>query len=38
MLDNGEIVECGSHDALMLREGKYAEMYRIQAKKYRNES
>lgn len=38
MFDNGEIVERGSHDELMLQNGKYAEMYRVQAKKYRTES
>ena len=36
MFDSGEIVESGSHDELMLLNGKYAEMYREQAKKYRN--
>ena len=36
MFDGGEIVESGSHDELMLLNGKYAEMYRVQAKKYRN--
>jgi ATP-binding cassette subfamily B protein len=35
MFDDGEIVECGSHDELMLRNGKYAQMYRVQAKKYK---
>ena len=34
MFDDGEIVESGSHDDLMLLNGKYAEMYRVQAKKY----
>ena len=38
MFDNGEIVECGSHDELMHKNGKYAEMYRVQAKKYRTAS
>ncbi|MBQ9080672.1 MAG: ABC transporter ATP-binding protein [Clostridia bacterium] len=36
MFDCGEIVEHGSHDELMLQNGKYAEMYRVQAKKYQN--
>ena len=36
MFDGGEIVESGSHDELMLQNGKYAEMYRVQAKKYRS--
>ena len=38
MFDGGEIVESGSHDELMLLNGKYAEMYRVQAKKYRTAS
>lgn len=36
MFDGGRIVESGSHDELMFLNGKYAEMYRVQAKKYRN--
>ena len=36
MFDGGEIVECGSHDQLMQQNGKYAEMYRVQAKKYQS--
>lgn len=35
MFDGGEIVECGSHDELMHMDGKYAHMYRVQAKKYK---
>ena len=35
MFDSGKIVESGSHDELMLLDGKYAEMYRVQAKKYK---
>ena len=38
MFDGGEIVECGSHDELMAQNGKYAEMYRVQAKKYKTAS
>ena len=38
MFDGGEIVESGDHDALMRLNGKYAQMYRIQAKKYRIET
>lgn len=34
MLENGKIIEQGSHKELMLLGGKYAEMYKIQAKKY----
>lgn len=36
MFDGGEIVECGSHDQLIQQNGKYAEMYRVQAKKYQS--
>jgi len=36
MFDCGRIVESGSHEALMAQNGKYAEMYRVQAKKYQN--
>lgn len=35
MLENGEIIEEGSHDALMAMNGKYAEMFNKQAEKYR---
>ncbi len=35
MFDGGRIVEFGSHDELMQQNGKYAEMYRVQAQKYR---
>lgn len=35
MFDNGEIIEAGSHDELMTLGGKYAKMYQVQAKKYR---
>lgn len=38
MFDRGRVIECGSHDDLMKKNGKYAEMYRVQAKKYRNVS
>ncbi len=34
MLENGEIIEHGSHDELMKRDGKYAYMFRLQAEKY----
>lgn len=34
---DGEIIESGSHDALIAQNGKYAEMYRVQAKKYKME-
>lgn len=34
MLENGKIVESGSHDELMKFDGKYAYMFRLQAEKY----
>ncbi|MBO7176656.1 MAG: ABC transporter ATP-binding protein, partial [Clostridia bacterium] len=34
MFDGGALIESGSHDELMAHNGKYAEMYRVQAKKY----
>ena len=38
MFADGEIIERGSHDELMSKNGKYAEMYRVQSKKYKNAS
>ena len=35
MLEGGEIKEQGTHDSLMQLDGKYAEMFRLQAEKYR---
>lgn len=35
MLENGSIIEEGTHDELMAQGGKYAEMFNLQAKKYR---
>ncbi|MES2111729.1 MAG: ABC transporter ATP-binding protein [Bacteroidota bacterium] len=34
VLDKGEIVEIGSHDALLARSGKYAELFQLQAMGY----
>lgn len=34
MLEDGRVIEQGSHAELMQADGKYAEMYRIQAEKY----
>lgn len=35
MLENGSIIEEGTHDELMALGGKYAEMFNLQAEKYR---
>jgi ATP-binding cassette subfamily B protein len=37
MLDSGRIIEQGSHSELMTMDGKYAEMFRMQAEKYQYE-
>lgn len=34
MMDQGEIIERGSHNELMEQNGKYAEMFRLQAENY----
>ncbi|MBR3596809.1 MAG: ABC transporter ATP-binding protein [Clostridia bacterium] len=34
MLENGEIVEHGTHEELLEKDGKYAYMFRLQAEKY----
>jgi len=36
LLENGKIVEEGTHEDLMLLNGKYAEMYKMQGKYYKN--
>ncbi len=33
-LENGQVIEQGTHQALMAQNGKYAEMFRIQARNY----
>ncbi|MBO5313369.1 MAG: ABC transporter ATP-binding protein [Clostridia bacterium] len=38
MLENGRIIESGSHDDLILADGKYASMFNLQASKYKTES
>ena len=38
LIDSGEIIETGSHDFLIEQNGKYAEMFKIQAIYYENES
>lgn len=35
MFDTGSLVEAGSHEELMAKDGKYAEMFRVQSEKYR---
>ncbi len=35
MLENGQIIEQGNHESLMALKGKYAEMFTLQAVKYR---
>ena len=37
MFSEGEIIEEGSHDELMANNGKYAEMFRVQAEKYQKQ-
>lgn len=37
MLDSGELIEEGSHYELMAKNGKYAEMFRLQAEKYQKD-
>ena len=34
MMENGQIIEEGSHEQLMKLNGKYAEMFNLQAEKY----
>ena len=34
LLENGEIVECGSHNELIAKNGKYAKMWNVQAKQF----
>ena len=34
MLEDGEIIERGTHQQLMEQGGKYAQMYQMQAKNY----
>ena len=34
MLENGQIVEQGTHDELLSQDGKYAQMWKVQAGAY----
>lgn len=36
VFDNGKIIEDGSHDILIKKNGKYAELYNSQARWYRD--
>ena len=38
MIENGEIIEQGSHNELMNLNGKYAQMFNMQAENYREET
>lgn len=35
LLDKGEITECGSHCELMAKQGRYAELFNVQSKYYK---
>ena len=38
MFEKGELIESGSHDELMRQNGKYAEIFNLQAEKYRRDA
>ena len=35
MIENGTVIEKGTHENLMERQGRYAQLYEYQAEKYR---
>ena len=37
LLENGVIMEIGTHDELIRKNGRYAELYKMQADKYKTE-
>lgn len=37
MFENGSIIEEGNHDELMTLDGKYAQMFKMQAEKYKSD-
>ena len=38
VLQNGKVIEIGTHNALMQKKGLYAELYSYQSEKYNTES
>jgi ATP-binding cassette subfamily B protein len=38
VLEHGRVAECGSHDALMARDGRYANLFRLQAERFADQS
>ena len=38
MFDTGSLIEEGSHNELIEKNGKYAEMFRVQSEKYRTQT
>ena len=37
-MENGRIIEQGTHDELIRQKGKYADMFNLQAKYYKDDS